>query len=69
MSSVPEKITTDTNLQTVLQEAIDYARAHGADSVEIAAHNDKGFSVSARLGDVETVEHHNQRSLGVTVYR
>ena len=67
MSSLTE--TNDNSVQEVLEQAVEYAQAQGADAVEVAANNDKGFSMSARLGDVETVEHHNQRSLGVTVYR
>ena len=61
-------MTTDS-MQATLLQAIEYAKSKGADAAEIASSNDKGFSVTARLGDVETVEHHNQRSLGVTVYR
>ena len=61
-------MTTDS-MQATLSQAIEYAKSKGADAAEIASSNDKGFSVTARLGDVETVEHHNQRSLGVTVYR
>lgn len=59
--------TTDTLEQ--LPEALSYAQLHGADQAEIMASNDKGFSVTARLGEVETCEYHNQRSLAVTVYR
>ena len=61
--------TSQASIQSVLERAISYAQAQGADAVEVSSNNDKGFSISARLGDVETVEHHNQRSLGVTVYR
>ena len=57
------------SLQSALSQAIEYAQANGADGIEIGANNDKGFSVTARLGDVETVEHHNQRSINVIVYR
>lgn len=59
----------ENTIQSVLEHAVEYAKSNGADTVEVAANNDKGLSISARLGDVETVEHHNQRSLGVTVYR
>ena len=62
--------TTETKeIEEVITDAIQYAKKHGADHVEISARNDKGFSVSARLGDIETLEHHNQRALAVTVYR
>ena len=67
MSSLMQN--SENVIQSILENAVEYAKAHGADAVEVAANNDKGFSMTARLGDVETVEHHNQRSLGVTVYR
>jgi PmbA protein len=69
MSTTLEKSTNDDSLKALLSQAVEYARASGADQVEVAASNDKGYSVTARLGEVETVEHHNQRSMGVTVYR
>ena len=56
------------SMQSTMSQAIDNVKAKGADQVEMMAKNDKGFSVTARLGDVETVEHHNQRSIAVTVY-
>ena len=69
MSTTLDKTSKDDSLKSLLSQAVDYARANGADAVELAASNDKGYSVTARLGEVETVEHHNQRSMGVTVYR
>ena len=60
---------TSDSLTSSLAQAIEYARHHGADAVEVMASNDKGFVVTARLGEVETLEHHNQRSIDVTVYR
>ena len=69
MSTTLDKTSNDDSLKSLLSQAVDYARANGADTVELAASNDKGYSVTARLGEVETVEHHNQRSMGVTVYR
>ena len=67
MSSLSTR--NENTLLPLLENAIQFARTQGADAIEIAATNDKGFSVTARLGDVETIEHHNQRSVGVTVYR
>ncbi len=69
MTNTLEKSHSDDSLQSLLSQAVDYAKANGADAIEVAASNDKGFSVTARMGEVETVEHHNQRSMGVTVYR
>ncbi|MEM7304197.1 MAG: metalloprotease PmbA [Pseudomonadota bacterium] len=56
------------SMQSALSQALEYAQKKGADSIELMSKNDKGFSVTARLGEVETVEHHNQRSIAVTVY-
>ncbi|MDW3094183.1 MAG: metalloprotease PmbA [Gammaproteobacteria bacterium] len=69
MSSSLDITINDDSLKSLLSHAVEYARGNGADQVEVAASNDKGYSVTARLGEVETVEHHNQRSMGVTVYR
>ncbi len=69
MSSSLGKTVNDESLNSLLSKAVEYARINGADQVEVAASNDKGYSVTARLGEVETVEHHNQRAMGVTVYR
>ena len=69
MSTSIEKSVNGESLKSLLSQAVEYARANGADQVEVAASNDKGYSVTARMGEVETVEHHNQRSMGVTVYR
>ena len=69
MSSSLDKTINDDSLKSLLSQAVEYARANGADQVEVAASNDKGYSVTARLGEVEMVEHHNQRAMGVTVYR
>jgi len=69
MSNNLEKTISDDSLQSLLSQAVDYAKTKGADAIEVAASNDKGYSVTARLGEVETVEHHNQRSMAVTVYR
>ena len=68
MTSHVDQSKLTISMQSAMSQAIDYVQAKGADQVEMMAKNDKGFSVTARLGDVETVEHHNQRSLGVTVY-
>lgn len=69
MSKTLEKSISDDSLKSLLSQAVQYAKVNGADAIEVAASNDKGYSVTARLGEVETVEHHNQRSMGVTVYR
>ncbi len=49
-------------------EALRLARKAGAGDAEVTAHTSQGLSVSARLGEVETLEHMQDRGVSVTVY-
>ncbi len=51
-----------------VEEAIEEARRCGADAAEASATSHLGLGVTVRLGEVETLEHHRDRSIGVTVY-
>jgi len=42
-------------LKTVVQQLLDEAKQQGASAAEAAFSVDNGLSVSARLGDVETI--------------
>jgi len=55
-------------LKWVVQQLLDEARQQGASSAEAAFSVDNGLSVTARLGDVETIEYHCDQGIGVTVY-
>ena len=55
-------------LKTVVQQLLDEAKHQGASAAEAAFSVDNGLSVSARLGEVETVEFHCDQGIGVTVY-
>ncbi len=48
---------------------LDESKKQGASSAEAGLSVDNGLSVTARLGEVETIEHHCDQSLGITVYR
>lgn len=63
---MPERIEQDCvkTAKTLLQ----VLSASGVKDAEIALSSEKGFSVTARSGDVETIEHHLEKSLSVTVY-
>ena len=66
---------TTAVLNTALQEkatskaawALDEARRQGADGAEIAIHLAQGFTASVRNGDVETIEYHRDRGVGISV--
>lgn len=55
-------------LKTIAQELLDESKKQGASSASAGLSVDNGLSVTARLGEVETIEHHCDQSLGVTVY-
>jgi PmbA protein len=74
MSTLPVKdrtpaLTADgAELLALVELALGEARALGASQAEAAISMDVGLSVSARLGEVETVEYQRDRGMGVTVY-
>lgn len=47
--------------------ALEEARRQGADGAEIAIQLAQGFTASVRNGDVETVEYHRDRGVGISV--
>jgi PmbA protein len=55
-------------LQERVSDALRLARAGGADECEVSAHTSQGLSVAARLGEVETLEHMQDRGIAVTVF-
>lgn len=58
-----------TELEAVVEMALEEARARGVDQAEVAASLDVGLSATARLGDVENLEYTNDRGVGITVYK
>ena len=60
-------LTTD-ELQEIAKTILQEAAKRGADQAEVSIAANKGFSVSAREGDVETIEYHQDKSIDVAVY-
>ena len=56
-------------LESTASEAVDLACRLGADQAEAGISHDEGFSVTVRLGELESVERQRDRGLAVTVYR
>lgn len=50
------------------QNILDEAKAQGASSAEVSVSQGIGFSISVRMGTVETVEYHRDKGIGITVY-
>jgi PmbA protein len=57
-----------TDLEAIIQLALEEASVRGASQAEAAVSQDTGLSVAVRLGEVETLEHQRDRSMGITVY-
>lgn len=55
-------------LKNIVQNLLDEAKRQGASASEAGLSQENGLTVSARLGDVETIEHHCGQGLGITVY-
>lgn len=55
-------------LQDAAALALDHAGRMGAGMSEVSVAQGQGLSVSVRNGEVETIEHHRDKSLGITVY-
>jgi PmbA protein len=58
----------EKDLESIIERALDEARSRGASQAEAAVSQDTGLSVGVRLGEVETLEHQRDRSMGITVY-
>lgn len=58
----------ERNLTEVAEIAMAHATTLGASMAEVALSQGQGLSVTVRNGEVETVEHNRDKSLGVTVY-
>jgi PmbA protein len=56
------------HLQSLVADCLAEARGQGATATEAGVSLETGLSVTARMGEVETVEHHRSRGLGLTVY-
>jgi len=55
-------------LKNTVQTILDEAKKQGATAAEAGLSLQDGLSITARLGDVETIEHDCSQNLGVTVY-
>ena len=69
MSNTPSGMLSQSDLETCVALALDEAKRLGASAAEVGVSVDNGLSVTARLRDVETLEYHRDRGMGVTVYR
>ena len=55
-------------ISEIAEDVLRRCRAQGASEVDVGIGVDVGLSVSVRLGEVESIEHHRDRGLSLTVY-
>lgn len=60
---------TEADLRGCVELALSEARKLGASEAEVGVSMDTGLGVTARMREVETLEYHRDRGMGVTVYR
>lgn len=68
MNEMVEVGFTMENLHTMVTDILHEATRQGASSAEVDVSVNKGFTVTARKGDVETVEYNQDKMIGITVY-
>lgn len=62
-------MTAHVSLQPIILDILEQAKKLGMDQAEVSASIESGFSVTARMGDVETLEHQQEKNLQITVYK
>ena len=66
--SVSSALPNPSRLEALVATILAETSAQGATAAEAAVNFSTALSVTVRLGEVETLEHHRSRGLGVTVY-
>jgi len=64
----PAKLASREELSVLVNEVLAETKRQGASAAEASIGMSQGLAVTVRLGEVETVEHNRDKSLGVTVY-
>jgi PmbA protein len=60
---------TQADLEALVSMALEESKRLGASEAEVGISVDTGLSVTARLGEVETLEYQRDRGMGGTIYR
>ena len=68
MSKMTNALTDITQLKTLAEKILDDAKILGASQSEVNITLNKGFSVSAHGGDVETIEYNQDKIIEITTF-
>ncbi len=66
---MPEQTLEQTDLKSVAAAMVERLRARGADQAEAIAVESQDFSVTVRLGEVESLEEATTRGIGLRVFK
>ncbi|MBT3752814.1 MAG: metalloprotease PmbA [Thiotrichales bacterium] len=55
-------------LEELTQQMLDEAKVQGATAAEAASSIESGYSTSVRMGEIDTIEHHKDNGMGISVY-
>ena len=55
-------------LEMIVANVLEEAKNQGASAAEVGLSIERGLSVTCRLGAVETIEHHRDQGVGITVF-
>lgn len=59
---------SEENLKNIAEKILHDAKKKGATAAEVTISADDGFNVAVRLGEVETVEYHQDQDVSIIVY-
>lgn len=60
--------SSSNKLQELVQDLLAEAKIQGATAAEAGVSIESGLATTVRMGDVETIEHHRDKGLAITVY-
>lgn len=68
MNEMITPISSEAAMKEVAHRVLSEAKRMGASEAELSVSANKGFDVTARGGDVETIEYHQDKSMDIVVY-
>ena len=74
MRTLPQSINRDQQkstekLSALMHDVLARARQQGATAASVAVNHDRGFSIDARMGEVETVAFSEDNAVSISVYK
>lgn len=68
MSELPQMVFSMNELKTMVSDILAEAKHQGATSAEVEVGANKGFNVTVRKNDIETVEYTQDKAISINVY-